>query len=344
MNLRLPTFNYTKGLHDLGAGCYAWLQPDGSWGLSNAGLVTDKTGVIELDTNDRAIIGASIGESVLIDTLYDFQLTSEMLSAMKAQVPAAEKIKAVINTHSNGDHCNGNGLLTNVEIIASKNTAQGMLEETPEMMLGYLKQAPSLGDFGVYFQRCFGQYQFQDVTRRLPTKTFEGKLEMRVGNRRLELIEVGPAHTTGDTIVHVPDAGVIYSGDILFIEGHPLIWAGPLENWLKACQLMLDLKPEIVVPGHGPITNAVGIKAVMDYFQYVAENSRQHFDAGRSVLEAAQAMVSKYSHWGDPERMIVNIAMMYSQFGGKTSRPNMAELFGLMANFSKELQAVGNKK
>ena len=56
---------YTKGLHDLGNGCYGYLQPDGSWGWSNAGLVVDG------------------GESLLVDTLFDLKLTREMLDTMR---------------------------------------------------------------------------------------------------------------------------------------------------------------------------------------------------------------------------------------------------------------------
>ena len=62
-------WRYTKGLHDLGGGSFAWLQPDGSWGWSNAGLVTD-------------------GEaSLLVDTLFDLSLTGEMLAAMRDATP-----------------------------------------------------------------------------------------------------------------------------------------------------------------------------------------------------------------------------------------------------------------
>src|ERR1700676_2136271 len=62
---------YTKGLHDLGDGCYAYLQPDGSWGWSNAGLVVDS------------------GQSLLVDTLFDLKLTREILDAMHGAEPAA---------------------------------------------------------------------------------------------------------------------------------------------------------------------------------------------------------------------------------------------------------------
>ena len=81
---------YEQGLSDLGAGSWAYLQPDGSWGWSNAGLITDGEGAL------------------LVDTLYDRPLTERMLRTMRASVPAAEHIEQLVNTHANGDHCNGN--------------------------------------------------------------------------------------------------------------------------------------------------------------------------------------------------------------------------------------------
>jgi cyclase len=80
-------WQYTKGLHDLGNGCYGYLQPDGSWGWSNAGLVVDG------------------GESLLVDTLFDLKLTRAMLDTMRSAEPkATARIGALVNTHSNGDH------------------------------------------------------------------------------------------------------------------------------------------------------------------------------------------------------------------------------------------------
>ncbi len=73
MNPIVSKWPFKKGLQDLGNGCYAYLQPDGSWGWSNAGLVVDS------------------GQSLLVDTLFDLKLTREMLATMRRAEPAATK-------------------------------------------------------------------------------------------------------------------------------------------------------------------------------------------------------------------------------------------------------------
>jgi glyoxylase-like metal-dependent hydrolase (beta-lactamase superfamily II) len=319
MKLGLPQFTYSKGLHDLGNGCYAWLQPDGSWGLSNAGLITDGS------------------EAMLVDTLYDLNLTRDMLQAMKRVIPnEIGQIATVVNTHSNGDHCNGNILVNGAEVVATAATAASFAYESPQMMDQLLRDSEKLGQVGRYFKQCFGKFEFSGIERKPPTTLFEGRLKRAVGKKQIELIEVGPAHTAGDTIIHVIDTGIIFAGDILFIEGHPLMWAGPVANCIKACEIMLELEPKIVVPGHGPITDARGVIAVKEYFQYVASEARKHFDAGDDVLEAAKQMlaVGPYSNWNDAERMAANVAMIYREFRQEKTPPNMLELFGLMAQLS----------
>ena len=81
------------------------------------------------------------------------------------------------------------------------------------------------------------------------------QLDADVGGRRVELIELGPAHTAGDAIAYVPDADAVFTGDILFIEGTPIVWAGPVSNWIAACDLIIDLGARTIVPGHGPVTD-----------------------------------------------------------------------------------------
>ena len=261
---------YTLGLHEVGNRCHAYLQPDGGWGWSNAGLIVGE------------------GRSLLVDTLFDLKLTASMLDAM-APLTEAAPVTSLVNTHANGDHCYGNSEVVTkwpeVEIVASTATAHEM-PEVPPAMLDALNQAP--GEVGDLFRSFFGEFDFGGIELVLPTRTFDDRLEIDVAGRAVELIEVGPAHTQGDVIVHVPDAATIYTGDILFIGGTPIVWAGPLSNWVAACDLMLAMDVQTVVPGHGPITDRDGIVDVRDYLAFVDSEATGRHDAGLDAFDAAR--------------------------------------------------------
>ncbi len=315
MTGNLNSWRYRLGLHDLGNGCYAYLQPDGSWGWSNAGLIVDGE------------------ESLVVDTLYDLKLTQSMLDAMRDAEPLATKnIATLVNTHANGDHCNGNCLLPRSNIIATVAAAEEMKNETPAMMAEFQKAAPELGEFGRFFLDCFGSFEFEGIEQRLPTETYTGYLQRKVGDKDVELIEVGPAHTKGDTLVYVPADKTIFTGDILFIEGHPIMWVGPVANWIAACNRILKMDVDTVVPGHGPVTDKSGVKAVRDYLDYIRSEARKRFDAGMSSFDAAMDIsLSDYSSWGDAERIVVDVETLFREFKGDTDPANVAELFEKMS-------------
>lgn len=320
---QLGTREYTRGLHDLGDGCWAWLQPDGGWGWSNAGLLVD---------GDQAL---------LVDTLYDVPLTAAMLDAMRGAVPAAARIGTLVNTHSNGDHCNGNELVADAEIIASAATAEAMPGESPQMMAGWLAAAPDMGELGEFVQRCFGSFDFAGVTKTLPTRTFSGRLDLTVGDTAVELVEVGPAHTTGDVLVHVPSRRTVFTGDILFIGGHPIVWEGPISNWLAACDLIEAWEVETVVPGHGPVTDLRGVRAVRDYLTWLTEEARRRYDDGMDAATAAvdisrkELGTSRFASWGDAERVAINVDTLFREFAGSPDKTNVVELFGRMAELAR---------
>ena len=315
-NLGIKPFN--KGLSDLGNNIYCYLQPDGGWGWSNAGLIVDGD------------------ESLIVDTLFDEKLTQEMLESMKKAEPLGMKnIHALINTHSNGDHCNGNSCVETKEIICSQATLEEMSHESPEMMAALIKQAPEMGALGKYFLDCFGSFNFEGVTKKLPNTTFSGQTQRQVGDKVVELIEVGPAHTNGDVLVHVPSDKVVFTGDILFIEGHPILWAGPVENWINACDRIIAMEVDFVVPGHGPVTDNRGVRAVRDYLVYIDAESRKRFESGMSAIEAAKDIdLNLFSGWGDAERIAVNVNSLYREYRGEEQREEITLLFEQMAELS----------
>ena len=309
---------FTKGLHDIGNGAFAYLQPDGSWGWSNAGLITDG------------------GESMLVDTLFDLPLTRAMLHAMRPATAHAP-IRKLVNSHSNGDHCNGNELVEGAEIIASKACADEMRSEPPGRLAAMMKAAPSMGPVGEYILKIFGPFQFEGIRGALPTRTFEGELEVTVGAKRVRLIQVGPAHTRGDLLVHVPADRTIFTGDILFIGGHPIIWAGPVANWIAACDTMLALDVETIVPGHGPITDKAGVAALKGYLEYIHREARKRFDAGMPAAEAARDIaLDAYASWTDAERIVVNVATLYREFAPGSAAADITPLFAQMAAMAQK--------
>ena len=107
------------------------------------------------------------------------------------------------------------------------------------------------------------------------------------------MIEVGPAHTSGDTLAYVPDARTIYTGDILFIGGTPIVWAGPLSNWIAACDLMLGMDVDVVVPGHGPVTDKAGVASVHDYLSFVDDAAGRMQASGVDTWEATREIAAE---------------------------------------------------
>ena len=154
----MAKWQFTKGLHDIGNGCHAYLQPDGGWGWSNAGLITD---------GDR---------SLLVDTLFDLKLTREMLGTMRDAVPAAKSIGTLVNTHSNGDHTFGNQLLGGAEIVTTKACAEEMLERPPEALAAMIRNRATLGDGGKFLYEMMARhFEWDDVVYTAPTRTFDGQ-------------------------------------------------------------------------------------------------------------------------------------------------------------------------
>ena len=305
---------YSRGLHEVGDGLFAYLQPDGSWGWSNAGLVADEQ------------------QTLLIDTLFDLELTERMLAEMRRAVPAASRIDTLVNTHANGDHCYGNQLVGGARIVASERTATEMTELPASAMAALVQQAPNMGQLGEFFLRCFGAFEFDGIEMVLPDESFSGELTLRVGSREVRLIEVGPAHTRGDTLALLPADRVLFSGDILFNGAHPIAWAGPVSNWIAACDRILAMDLEVIVPGHGPLADQGSIRELKGYFEYLYEQAHAHHAAGRTSLEAARAIsLDRWADWGDAERLAVNLATIYSEISEELEPLNPLAAFEQMA-------------
>ena len=313
----MATVAYTRGLHELGDGLYAYLQPDGGWGWSNAGLITAES------------------SSLLVDTLFDLNLTRDMLDAMRA-ITDRHPIEQAFNTHGNGDHWFGNELLPDgIPIVASTRAIEDMRAALPSAVHMLFNQLDLGPEFEAFAEHNMRRFDFASVTERLPTESFEIDHVLDVGDRLVRLLELGPAHTSGDSIAYVPDANVVFTGDLLFIEGTPMMWAGPVSNWLLACDRILELKATTIIPGHGPVTDASGVRDVQRYLTYIRDEARTRFDAGMDEEAAADDIdIGEFRDWGEPERIAANVATLYREFDPELPPLSPPELFVRMARWS----------
>lgn len=279
------------------------MQPDGGWGYSNSGLVVSQE---------------SGGSSLVVDILFDVPKTQRMLDSYLQWTKSAP-IKTLVNTHSNGDHTFGNELFGNLgaDIISTKACAEEMDLATPAFTQKNKENQQNIPG-GIWMgERMLNKFEYRGINYTKPNKTFEGTTSITLdGDRKVDLYQELPCHTLGDAIVHVKDAKVCYAGDLLFIGGTPIVRFGPFENWIKACDHMIELNCEKYVPGHGPITTARGVAAVRDYLQYIQEQTRKRFDQGMGVIEAAKSIdLMHYKEWTDAERIVVNVNTLYKHWG-----------------------------
>lgn len=335
---------FAGGVERIAEDTFAWIQPNGGLGESNAGLVV----------GDQ--------QSILVDTLWDERLTRAMLDALG---PAREgsPIRTLINTHGDGDHWYGNGLLGGAEIIATEAAAAQMAEEPPSV-LTRMRLLPTVAERAAALPllpgraqlkglAAFGEqlshYDFEGTEPRLPSRRFEGRLELEAGGRTVEIIEVGPAHTPGDAIVWVPDRRVVFSGDIVFNGVTPIMWAGPTANWIAALERIAALEPAVIVPGHGPLCGVERLQELRSYWTYLTRQVPE--GAGGALLELTEELVlgaeyqtSPWGRWRAPERTLINVAMIARERDGEQGAigiPKRIQLLSAMGALRERLSEVG---
>jgi cyclase len=337
--------HFEGGLHDLGPGLRAWLQPNGALGESNAGWI------------------AGEASSLLVDTLWDPRLTARMLRALEP-LAADAPIERVVNTHSDGDHWWGNSELPDAEIIATEAAAAVMSEQSPAEMqrfgalaggLGLAARLPlpypkrgELRTVSEYVGALLEPFEFGAVELIHPTRTFSGRLDLDVGGREVRLLELGPAHTPGDLVAWLPAERLAFAADLLFIGVTPIMWAGPASRWIAALEHLLSLGIERFVPGHGPVCGRPEVERVIEYWRWLELVASERLEQGESPAAVARALVlgaeireRGFDRWLAPERAVVNVRTIDAHRRGEWKPAGPRELidaFFRMATLARELR------
>jgi glyoxylase-like metal-dependent hydrolase (beta-lactamase superfamily II) len=166
--------------------------------------------------------------------------------------------------------------------------------------------------------RALSEWDFSGIELTPPTTLIEERLDLDLDGIAVEILYVGPAHTAGDVIVHLPQQRIVFTGDILFRLCTPIGWEGTFERWCAALDRIIELAPETIVPGHGPLCGVEGPKEMKAYLQYVRSESKRFFESGMPALEAAKRIdLGPYAGWTEPERILFNVERAYRELRGE---------------------------
>src|SRR5690606_31149869 len=212
---------------ELAPGVFAYVQPDGSWMINNTGAVAGDTGHLLVDTTST-------------------ESRNRALFAAVAEVCPGQP-RGLVNTHHHGDHTYGNWLVP---------------EQTP--VIGHVTCREDVLAAGLVAAQVLTGPDYGRIEIRPPDLTFTEAMTLHLGERRVELVHVGPAHTRSDVIVWLPEERVLFSGDLAFAGGQPFLVEGSVAGYRPALDRIRALEPEVLVPGHGPVCRGEEIPALLD--------------------------------------------------------------------------------
>ncbi|MEV8504795.1 MBL fold metallo-hydrolase [Actinoplanes sp. NPDC051475] len=288
----------TPELREIAQGVYAYLQPEGGWCVSNAGLLHSQ------------------GTAALIDTAATERRARRLREHVVAGGRPAPRL--LVNTHSHGDHTFGNYVFPEATVVAHRHARNEMDRA------------------GLHLTELWPGVTWGDVEVVLPAVTYADRLTVHVGALTAELLHVGNAHTTNDTVVWLPEHKVLFTGDIAMSGVTPFCPLGSIAGSLGAVEQLRALDPAVIVGGHGPVGGPEVLDATARYLAWVQRLARDGLAAGLKPLEAArQADLGEFAGLGESERLVPNLHRAYAeelhqQHGAELDIAAMARQMGVI--------------
>jgi cyclase len=278
-------------LEEVAPNVFAYLQLHGQWGLNNAGFIAH-------DAN-----------ATVIDTCFTERRSRDLAEAVSQTVGRSRKsdrpVRTLINTHHHGDHTHGNFVFGPVAIVGHEKCREEVI-------------ATGLGTKALWPYVDWG-----DIEVTPPNITFRDRLTIYAGDTEVQLIYVGPAHTTNDIVAWLPGPRVLFTGDVVFNGGTPFVVMGSLAGSLAALDTLRALDPAIIVPGHGPVTDATVFDDIERYLRFIDDTARRGHAAGLTPLDLArQTDLADFAALHDSERLVANLHRAYAELdGGELGAP-----------------------
>ena len=260
----VPDFRLQK----IGDGVWAAIVSDEGLAGGNAGFVIGDDGV------------------AVIDTFQDPRPAQALLDQIRKLTPLP--IRFVVNTHYHLDHVNGNDVFAaaGATIVAHPAVRAWMRTENIKMLDPPVTPAKKA--------------RVQSLT--LPTVLYDSHIDLYLGSRRIK-VRYYPGHTGGDSVVWIPDARVVFCGDMLWKEHIPNLIDASTKPWVESLDAMQkDYAPATWVPGHGDIASVQDVLVFRKYLADLRAAVRREQAAGKSgnalVAALLPGLKASYGKWG----------------------------------------------
>ncbi len=297
-------------------GVYAAIAKSGGLASGNAGFVVGDGGVL------------------MVDTFFTPTAVEELIEAIQSETK--QPIKYALNTHYHLDHTGGNQVLAarGVPIIAHDNVAiwqttknrrfLPLPEELQKRRNDAVKQLNEIAT-----DQTEKRVQLERQLRRLdamltikltnPSVTFgSGTLHLYLGKREVILFTL-PGHTGGDVLAYVPDANVVFTGDMGWRKTLPNLVDASVSEWITSLDKILSLYPTArFVPGHGDVADASELREFREYLDDLRTRVRQAIGDGLTIEQAKQQLKlpEKYKNFAFQNFAAPNVEDMYKELKG----------------------------
>ena len=290
-------------IQELAEGVYASIrkEPVGLGVDANNVFIVDDDGIVVVDTN----FGATS--------------TRQVIAALKKISP--KPVKYVVNTHWHDDHVLGNQAYRDayqgVQFVAHEATREylpvrgaaarkSQVQNLPGFagaLRDALAQKKNLAGASLtddeqagyssdlrMIESYLGDAPTFDVI--LPTITVKAPLTLKRGSRTIEIVQIGRGHTAGDIVVHLPAEGILVTGDLVVFP-IPLVGGdqSQVTEWTATLRTLVELKPRIIVPGHGPVMRDTAyVEQMAALFSAVTERVEAAISRGETMQEARKSV------------------------------------------------------
>ena len=279
-------------LHELAPGVWAAVSVPGSHAGGNSGFVVGSDGVLVVDT-----FQTPAAAEALLDVIHK---------------TTKQPVRYVINTHYHLDHVAGNGVYmkAGATVMAQENVRSWERTEN----LKFFGDNPKLED----------KAMVESLT--LPSVVYKDGAVLKLGDRKI-VVRVMAGHTGGDSVVVVPDAKVVFTGDLFWDHGLPnLIDADTAQQIASNDAFLKDYPDATFVPGHGEVARAADVRDFCDYLtalRAAVTEARRDGKSGQALTDAVLPVLKKqYGDWGYFEYFAQhNIEQTEAELAGTKRRP-----------------------